>query len=61
MRHRSLFFAIELNLVLWLAAGFATAWETVVVLGLVVSAIVQHWAYYALVRDRPKPDAPEGE
>ena len=50
MKHRRLFLAIEVNLILWVIAGFQTDWETVVVIGLILSAVVQHWAYYTLAR-----------
>ena len=55
MRHRALFFAIELNLILWIVAAFSTGWDAWVTVGLVVSAVVQHWAYYSLVR-RPSAE-----
>lgn len=50
MNYRSLFFAIELNLVLWIIVAFRTDWDGWVVAGLIVSAVVQHWAYYSLMR-----------
>ncbi len=50
MSHRFLFLAIELNLILWVIVGFRTDWDPWVVFGLVFSALVQHGAYYALVR-----------
>ncbi len=50
MNHRRLFLAIEVNLILWIVAGFRTEWDSVVVIGLILSAVVQHWAYYSLVR-----------
>ncbi len=50
MRHRSLFLAIEVNLILWIVVGFRTDWDGWVVFGLILSAVVQHWAYYSLVR-----------
>ena len=52
MKHRHLFLAIEVNLILWVIAGFQTNWETVVVIGLILSAVVQHWAYYTLARKK---------
>lgn len=50
MTHRFLFFAIELNLILWLIAAYRTGWDVWVVAGLVLAAAVQHWAYYVLVK-----------
>lgn len=50
MSHRKLFLAIEFNLILWIVAGFRTDWDGGVVAGLVLAAVVQHWAYYSLVR-----------
>ncbi len=52
-----LFFAIEVNLLLWLAAA-GTAWSEPVgraavmpiIVGTAFAAIVQHWAYYAVYR-----------
>lgn len=51
MKHRSLFFAIEINLILWIIVAVRTGGDAWVVAGLVVSAIVQHWAYYSLVKE----------
>lgn len=51
MSHRSLFLAIEINLVLWIVVGFRTDWDGWVVFGLIFSAVVQHWAYYSLTRN----------
>ncbi len=70
-----LFFAIELNLVLWLVLlGNALAknggwiWRDgiladgrLIVAGLILSAIIQHWAYYKLRRNaavQPRPVSP---
>jgi tetrahydromethanopterin S-methyltransferase subunit C len=50
VNQQRLFFAIEVNVILWLIAGFQTEWATAVVIGLILSAVVQHWAYYTLVR-----------
>jgi hypothetical protein len=55
---RYLFFAIEVNLVLWLCAlGIVLSGEaevgllkTLIIVGAAVSAVVQHWAYYAVYK-----------
>lgn len=60
MNHRMLFFAIELNLVLWIVAGVRTGWDPAVVVGLVLSALVQHSAYYAMVR-KPRTAVSRGD
>lgn len=51
MSHRTIFLAIEINVILWVIVGFRTDWDGWVVFGLVFSAVVQHWAYYSLVRN----------
>lgn len=59
--YRNLFLTIEVNLVLWIIAAFRTGWDGWIVFGLVVAAVLQHWAYYSLVRnerDREKVVAP---
>lgn len=63
-RSRRMFYAIEVNLVLWFAAFGAsqlsatrtnwTAAHAAIVTGLLFALILQHWAYYSLFReDRP--------
>ena len=52
MAHRTLFYTIEVNLLLWLVAAFRSSWDGVVVLGLILAVGLQHWAYYALVREK---------
>ena len=51
MPHRSIFLSIEINLLLWLVAAFRSEWDGVVVLGLLLAVGLQHWAYYALIKD----------
>jgi hypothetical protein len=52
---KALFLTVEINLILWLAAfGMVMAsgkdvgaLKTLIIVGVVFAAIVQHWAYYA--------------
>jgi hypothetical protein len=54
---RGLFYAIEINLLLWLIVA-GRIWESgidaetkyMVTTGFVVSALLQHWAYYGLLK-----------
>lgn len=48
--YRNLFLTIEVNLILWLVAAFRTSWDGWVIFGLVVAALLQHWAYYSLIK-----------
>ena len=54
---KALFFAIEINLLLWLAAvgmslhGDGSIW-ILLLIGAGFAAIVQHWAYYALYKQK---------
>ena len=50
---KSLFVAIEVNLVLWVAALFTTHASPVSVAGFLVAAVVQHWAYVRIYRGTP--------
>ncbi len=50
--YRDLFLTIEINLILWLVAAFRTSWDGWIVFGLVVAAVLQHWAYYSLIKRR---------
>jgi len=47
---KRLFFTIEVNLLLWIAAAIAAKGAPVVLVGLVLAAVLQHWAYYDLYR-----------
>lgn len=47
---RRIFLAIEVNLVLWILVVITTRGSAMAVLGLVLAAIIQHWAYYGLYR-----------
>jgi hypothetical protein len=51
-RSRLMFLAIEVNLLLWIAAAIATRGNGVVLLGLAVAAVLQHWAYYVVYRPK---------
>ena len=72
---RTLYFSIELNLIMWLIVlgqGASKDWHPwsgtiavsspIVMAGLLLSAVLQHWAYYALrreVRDTRKEEGTE--
>jgi hypothetical protein len=47
---KRLFYTIEVNLLLWIAAAFVTKGAFVVILGFVLAAVLQHWAYYDLYK-----------
>ena len=55
---RNLFYAIEVNLILWLSIGGATWHSTTVedhikyssIAGFVLSALLQHWGYHNLYK-----------
>ena len=61
---KGLFFTIEINLLLWLAAGgivLASDQEIpglkgTIVLGMIFAAIFQHWAYYAVYKRTTKTE-----
>ncbi len=48
--YRNLFLTIEINLIFWIIAAFRTNWDPWIVVGLAVAAVLQHWAYYSLVK-----------
>ena len=61
-RSIALFWAIELNLILWLAVGglfffggfdnqeAVTATKYAVIAGIILAAFLQHWAYYKIYK-----------
>lgn len=55
-----IFFAIEVNLILWLGALFAVQPDvdldakTMVLIGCITAAILQHIAYYSLYKELKK-------
>lgn len=67
-RLRRMFYAIEVNLILWMAAAgsaFApssspdgpwSASQIMTLVGVAFAAIAQHWAYYSLYRASAQPD-----
>jgi tetrahydromethanopterin S-methyltransferase subunit C len=50
---RRLFLAVEVNLVFWIVAVVVTKATPVVVVGFLVAAVLQHWAYYDLYKRLP--------
>ena len=63
---KKMFVAIEVNLLLWLAVFGATLGndaqpgaKPLVIVGLVFSAVVQHWAYYACYKKAKEIAVPE--
>ena len=55
---KKLFMTVEINLILWLVAfgmvmasdNDTRALKTLIVVGVAFTAIVQHWAYYAVYK-----------
>jgi hypothetical protein len=68
----TLYFSIELNLLMWLIVlgqGVSQDWRwsgtitvsfPILITGLILSAVLQHWAYYALRRQVSGPAKDEG-
>jgi hypothetical protein len=47
---RKIFFTTEVNVLLWIAAAFTTGASAPVIIGLVVAAVLQHWAYHGIYK-----------